>query len=635
MMWAEGIGRGIEGFFRGREIRQGWEDRKDAKKRQEWLDKLYEEGQGREAEAHRARMDAYGREASDWQHARDDQERWRTAVDATFADGGGVGALGATPGPLPSSVTPSSKSPDVDPVASIAADLGLTLGAAPNRAAEQFMRARPVESFQAPVAPAPRTIAPSAQAAPAGAAMAAPAPQPTGQPAPAQPAPVASLGAMPVPPQGEGAAAEPTWEEWLAMSRVQRKAAGLPETRIGGEWAYRNKKHPATPVDPRIAAAEAAIGQQVKEAYSPNQDHQWGQPAGMMSDAREAAKRFTSMGDKLTGQALQLGATAVNTIVNRPVNALARYAVGRDFGEIPTGGAVVKPTQAQQKASPVPLPTAAGPTKAAAKAAADVSGAAIKAASEVAPGPMRAAAAAVPELGAVANSRPAPPEQVERGATAFVSHYRTERVPAIVQELVRQGRLDQAMQFQNWLDQRSTQEGMKLWARAAVAGSMGDWEAFQSNLFGAYNAAGYFDDGVQVVPEKSGFTTYQNGTPRGAKLTLRRPDGSDQVLEFDDIDDFVQQGIMALSPENALAHSMARLDAAKKAALGAAEKDAEHAAKRHEAIRKRAGEIMRDSMGAVTPEQAVQMAIEEDRAIDGAMSLGSTPQMQPPPEKRF
>ena len=610
-----GAGAFVEGLFNGREIRQGWEDRKDAKKRQEWLDKLYEDGQGREAEAHRARMDAYGRQVSDWQRARDDEDRYRAAVDATFADGG-MGAMGAVPGPAPSSVTASSKSPTADPVAGVAAGLGLPLGAVPNRAAEQFMRARPVESFQAPPATAPQTIAPTAQ------------------PAQAAPPPVASLGVMPVPPQGvaapaaEAGPAEPTWEEWLAMSRKERKAAGLPETRIGGEWHYRNKKRPQ-PQDEATQRADAVA-------------------AGVRDGLREfaevggAVKRGAARFLGLDGDPMREFAAAGGEVKGRLQEAMgAGFAAVQDTdtaARLMRAGAenrksaqeMVKPTPDEQKASPVPLPAATGPTRAAAKAASEVSGAALKAASEVAPGPTRAAAAALPEMGVSATSRPAPPERVERGATAFVDHYRTERVPAIVQELVRQGKLDQALRFQEFLDTRATQEGMKFWARAAVAGSMGDWDAFQTNIFAAYNATGYFDDGAEIVPEKSGFTSYKDGTPRGAKITLRRQDGAEQVIEFDSIEDFVQQGIMALSPENALAYTQARIDEAKKSALGVAQAEAEQAAKRQEAIRKRAGKILDGAMGTMTPEQAVAAAIAEDRAIEDALSRGAAPQEPPP-----
>ncbi|WP_444668346.1 hypothetical protein [Cereibacter changlensis] len=146
-----GIASFTENFFRSRDRQADIKARADAKKRQEKLDGWQEAREGRAAEEHGWRRDANGRVVSDYNRDRADDQAIRdasaAAYDATEASFGAP-PLPNDPAEQPVSVSTSGQ-PAADPVAGVAAELGL--GAPPRRAGtEAFIAARPPESFAQP-----------------------------------------------------------------------------------------------------------------------------------------------------------------------------------------------------------------------------------------------------------------------------------------------------------------------------------------------------------------------------------------------------------------------------------------------------------------------------------------------------
>lgn len=611
-MSAYGIAGLVDGFFKGRQIKDGWQDRKDNKARQEKLDAFYADEQGRIAERHVWARDNQGRAVSDYDRARADEEALRAAREADMdaarsgeADTATVSTMGAVP-PVPG--------PTTEAAASLPGAIdGVTRKSA---AVDQFERYfDPSGMGAAPVAAAPpgprrADVSPQdeanrqaaadrrdATAAPSPAAVAA---QPAQAPAQGQ------QGGQIVPPMNMP-------DNPQMVTEGPFGGGGLVDLYNQGILPRRYVEDPlAKPKDPEAAKKaqrEADIARLEDDAASvqPNYNHDWGSK-GPGVDLREVANRGAAALGAVP-QAFNNGVTDFGNALRGVVNPAVRYATGGEDGfEFPMqpylgaapAGATAGPAQqapARQPGPPLATPTAAtapamqpaaappqgAPLKSNVPASApavtkDLAAVADQALASGATPSLDAAQAAVAEnvpLGA-SRDKPFTEGQRARAADSFVTEYLKTGSPRYVEELIRQGRFDEATKFQEFLDESTTKKGIKHWARAAFSATVGDFTTFSDEIIAGQNVAGYFGDTVRIVKDKSGFTdadgniTTDNAAIAGAKLILvDEKTGTQFEQVFNSPADLVTAGMYFASPEVQFENLNRQTEAARESALGA------------------------------------------------------------------
>lgn len=138
----------------------------------------------------------------------------------------------------------------------------------------------------------------------------------------------------------------------------------------------------------------------------------------------------------------------------------------------------------------------------------------------------------------------------EKSAPSVDDFYVKNVVPKIAETYLKQGNVDQADKWNSWAQQKNTQTGMKHWTKALQAGQIGDFKGYADNMVKAYNAPGYYDDGLEadgydLVKDKDGNTT-------GLTLNLRNKSTGEKFSKtVNGQDDMVKMGIGLLDPANA------------------------------------------------------------------------------------
>lgn len=158
----------------------------------------------------------------------------------------------------------------------------------------------------------------------------------------------------------------------------------------------------------------------------------------------------------------------------------------------------------------------------------------------------------------------------------FMDHYRKVAVPQIVEHYLATGNIEAAKQFEAWSEDEVVKAGKKAWGLGMIAAEMGDEDGFMTHMTDAFNAPGYFEDGYEIVPEKSGILRGEGGQSTGAYITVRDQDtGSEQKIDFDSVEDFIRFGMLALSPEAVFEEGRQAIQAADEVAKGALEHERE------------------------------------------------------------
>lgn len=658
-MSAYGIAGLVDGFFKGREIKDAKQDRKDNKKRQEKLDEFYAAEQGRIAERHGWNRDQNGRVTSDWERARADDDAQRRAgqeaIDATDA------AIAQDNQPQDQGAPPPAGAATSGPVAGVAANLGIPMGAAPDRFAERMPTPEALmERFFDPNSLGAVPVKAASEPPPAGGVAA----QPTNTNAPSAPMAAPEPEFIVLPPQSRAI------EDELAASG-----------NVGPRYIPNPRYQP--PASPQGDGAD----------QTPDRAHVFGQ--GLGGDIAEVGKRTLSGFGAVAGNAMESIPDTLRP-VSQALDTATRYVTGTNTVEdrARTSGQNVqgiyddpaKRAQAVEfmkarergenpqsivpgfavKGSPHPGPAPAGAPRPANQPEAmgigprisnvpDSAPAATKELSAVADDAMaaistpsiQAAAKAVAKeepLGA-AGKRPITEKQRNRAAESYMDHYMKEGAPIYVKELLRQGKTDAAIAFQKFLDEKTTQKGIQHWARAAFAATVGDFDAFADEIFEGQNTAGYWGDSITIDKDKSGFTKDDEGNITGAKLTM--VDGTtgntfEQV--FNSPADLVNAGMYFASPEVQFENAQKQVEAAREANLGAvneAKADAKDTGKAELDILTVAKKLLESAneIGAparmgpdgkplppMTLDEAIQMIIDGKQKVKGAMSGGGTTQ---------
>lgn len=146
----------------------------------------------------------------------------------------------------------------------------------------------------------------------------------------------------------------------------------------------------------------------------------------------------------------------------------------------------------------------------------------------------------------------ATPSQRGKVATGFVSSYQREKMPAIVQHYLRNGEVEKAQAFEEWMQDRGVKQGMKAWASAVHAFSLNDIDGVLDGLAEANNAPNYYDDGLSVIREKSKPIYAGNGDLLGVSVAWRNDaTGEEFTQNVEGINDLMAVGVGLLAPEKA------------------------------------------------------------------------------------
>ncbi len=92
---------------------------------------------------------------------------------------------------------------------------------------------------------------------------------------------------------------------------------------------------------------------------------------------------------------------------------------------------------------------------------------------------------------------------------------------------------------------------MTAWGRGMFAALQGDADGAADAFMDAYNASGYFDDGMDVVKDKSTLIKDDAGEVVGVTLTMRDQATGEEFSQTDTIDGFIQKAAWITSPEKA------------------------------------------------------------------------------------
>lgn len=663
-----GIGSFIDGFFKGAEIRHGWDDRKQNIERQKRADEIMAAQEARAQQSHELQMQTGGLlnrqrqqalRASDreWQDAQD----YRDAVDKDMAaaDGYGTRPSGDVAQAAPQVSQSSQSAVGIRPESIAPVEI---------RETTPGFGVRPIESGAAP-----RTAAAAMGAIDRAAAQRS-AGTPPIRPVASGTAPRAAAATAKsldddVAMQREREAM--TYERWRGLSREQRRRLGLPLSELGGQVHFNRFREGLG--EPTANALETAgrFGAGVVDRTLGGLSGAWDYAAGLQM--KGAAAAADAVGADETADEIRRGAAyqmnkgdeafagGVSAVMSRPD---VDYMVPRDeFSATPPKRfeAAERAAAAEDRSQPVgPLRTkaliadaapttpsaresipqetvraAAEPARGSGPVARSAVQAAVVSAPEAAPA-IEAGEQAVKAVGA----RPGlvmTEGQMQRGERAFTQNYMQTGAPNVVNTLIRQGRVREAQDFMNFLDTAQTRAGMKSWARATVAASVGDFDTFGDQVLSGLSTMGYFGPDVVVDREASGFTdskgnlvTRNTGDIAGARVVLRNT-STGQVSEqvFDNKDDLIHLGIGMLDPKNMFDIMQREQESARTQAVGIRDRAEKARDGRRDRVDKRAQSIyeaaMKNSLGGeapMTPQQAYQQAEEIERQLEDG-SLGN------------
>ncbi|WP_417261689.1 hypothetical protein [Celeribacter sp.] len=149
--------------------------------------------------------------------------------------------------------------------------------------------------------------------------------------------------------------------------------------------------------------------------------------------------------------------------------------------------------------------------------------------------------------------------QREKAATSFLDRYMEKGVPIVMEEMLRQGRIEDAMAFESFLQQGEVKKGMQNWANGIFAASIGDFDTFADEMTEAYNRLDYFGDGISIDRENSGFKKDRDGNITGASIVYKDEEtGNTFEQTFNSPEDMIRMGVTLLSPEEAFKYYIER-----------------------------------------------------------------------------
>ncbi|MCG6112860.1 MAG: hypothetical protein MEQ74_11850 [Paracoccus sp.] len=552
MSLGNGFASFVNGFVGGRDTRDRWEDRKDGKERQKVLDEYEAERQKRlgdmhgwageqhqwAGQTHQSQMtDAQQRQRLQQLGWEDTQATRAALAEADAAAFGGMGGgMGATP--------PPANQPGPIQTAAISTQGGtpqLGYGAAAEGNPRPAMPLRdPVTQPQYSHGSAAPVVAPQ-RAAQEGMGAA---PE-----AEADPLLVENPDGTFTPLRGPRDAME-------QMALAEAAKAG--RLKQGDASADRQAQVDA-------AGMSRATENPVARALRLDEGNELGGDGMATRNVAQAGKHINRTAvkayDAVGNQAVRGGET-----IAAGVNAISRWMTGEDAMAAPERLDTLNRNAPAFPDAPATVPKDADEGQAAAATGAE---SALEAATSTPAG--AAAMEAMPSLG-VKPGQPMTPAQIDRAAQTHMQSYRDNGLPIITRELMRQGKFQEAETLRTFVNDAAAQDGMKAWSGAVFAALSGDVDTAAAHMIDAYNSSGYFDDGFEIVKDKTDLIRDDDGTVMGLRLTRRNQTTGEETTEEGTIKDVIERGLWLLSPEQAAQQYMAQQQAI---AVRLAEMDAE------------------------------------------------------------
>ncbi|UFM64250.1 hypothetical protein LOS78_01885 [Paracoccus sp. MA] len=601
----------VNGFIGGRQVKHGWEDRKIDQARQKRIDELRENAEARAQQSHEMDLETGGLLNT----AR------RQAIRQTDLDWGDSQSLRGV-------LSQADQAAAAGMEGARAPDLSASLDPATVSTSGGGLLAQQIADAQrAATTPVLDAIRPAA----ADDRAQAIAEHRSGQPAPATPTVARRPQSSAVDPaEAAGAATRPALgavrpaasddrAQAIEEFRTARATPGGPRPlastgyvdllRVRPDGMFIANRAPRTDEEKRALLEAAKAGKlatstdrvaqqrEIDANTALDMPYNWGEEGNLVRDLDRAGRLGRrAANDTLARTGEMVANQAIGSVqrINAPLQAASRYATGEDLIGAPqrvdlnrdgsresmatplaqSWGAIRSTaTRSQPAKAPAPKHAPAAAGDAASESAKATSDSAARVMDEVTKSPaMKAATEAVPAavLG-VSKSRPMTQPQREKAAKTYMESYRENGAPLVIRELMRQGRLADAQNFDKWVKDSRAQEGMTAWGRGIFAALQGDSDGAADAFMDAYNASGYFDDGMDVVKEKSALIKDEAGEVVGVTLTMRDQATGREFTQTDSIDGFIQKAAWITSPEKAFEASQARLQAQQEALLKADE----------------------------------------------------------------
>lgn len=161
----------------------------------------------------------------------------------------------------------------------------------------------------------------------------------------------------------------------------------------------------------------------------------------------------------------------------------------------------------------------------------------------------------------------------DKTGKSWMDHYMTTGAPYVAEQLARRGMVNEALQYQTWIDSSEAKSGMEAYGRAAFYASNGDMEGFQKSVLDIYNNEEYFPDGLSIDPSKSSIDFDDDGG--GAEVTFVDGNGQEFVQKWESLDDLVMDTLNMLAPEKAFELRLGQMGAASEKRVDEAQRDAD------------------------------------------------------------
>ena len=147
------------------------------------------------------------------------------------------------------------------------------------------------------------------------------------------------------------------------------------------------------------------------------------------------------------------------------------------------------------------------------------------------------------------------PQQRREAEDGFLETYREVAVPQIIEHYLRTGQVDKAQSFQTWLETSEAQKLQKEFGALTFTLAIGDLDGALDHMIGMYS---HVNDGYEIVREKSGFETYDNGKPARLVVTFKDEDGNEFEQIVEGQGDLASQLLGLVNPQAAHEHLLQR-----------------------------------------------------------------------------
>ena len=139
--------------------------------------------------------------------------------------------------------------------------------------------------------------------------------------------------------------------------------------------------------------------------------------------------------------------------------------------------------------------------------------------------------------------------QIDRGSKAYVERYYDTVVPQMVEFYMGRGELDKAQAYIDLVESRQGKEALKGIGRATFKSLNGDYDGAANDMLDAFKQYGIADPSMDVDEEATGVIKDDNGKPIGGKVVfVDQKTGNSFEKTFASPDEFIEYGHLMVNP---------------------------------------------------------------------------------------